>query len=277
MQFNCLIWYSNLALPSEDNEFVANFLSQACKVIQKEIDEVAGNKYHLNLEFLHIEKGEELETTDFDFFLPIIADAEAGFGGPLNCFELMKSMIESGAAAVHFEDQLASEKKCGHLGGKVLVPTSTFERTLNSARLAADVMDVPTLIMARTDAIATRGLDDAIKRMQIFSELGVDILFIEAIKSKEDMKRVIKEVPGHHMINLIEDGDTPFIDMNELEDIGYKIAVMPLTLMSASVKTMQECLKNIKNKKYNTNVSKFSELREIVGFNEYYDIEDKYK
>ena len=131
--------------------------------------------------------------------------------------------------------------------------------------------------MARTDAIATRGLDDAIKRMQTFSELGADILFIEAIKTKEDMKRVIKEVPGHHMINLIEDGDTPFLDMKELEDIGYKIAVMPLTLMSASVKTMQECLKNMKNKKYNTNVSKFSELREIVGFNEYYDIEDKYK
>ena len=125
--------------------------------------------------------------------------------------------------------------------------------------------------------IDTRGLDDAIKRMQIFSELGVDILFIEAIKSKEDMKRVIKEVPGHHMVNLIEDGDTPFLDMNELENIGYKIAVMPLTLMSASVKTMQECLKNIKNKTYNKNVSKFSELREIVGFNEYYDIEDKYK
>ena len=104
----------------------------------------------------HMEKCEELETTDIDFFLPIIADAEAGFGGPLNCFELMKSMIESGAAAVHFEDQLASEKKCGHLGGKVLVPTSTFERTLNSARLAADVMDVPTLIMARTDAEAAR-------------------------------------------------------------------------------------------------------------------------
>ena len=100
---------------------------------------------------------------------------------------------------------------------------------------------------------------------------------IEAIKTKEDMKRVIKEVPGHHMINLIEDGDTPFIDMNELEDIGYKIAVMPLTLMSASVKIMQECLKNMKNKTYNKNVSKFSELREIVGFNEYYDIEDKYK
>jgi isocitrate lyase len=86
------------------------------------------------------------------WFAPIIADAEAGFGGCLNAFELMKMMIEAGAAAVHFEDQLASEKKCGHLGGKVLVPTSAFLRTLSAARLAADVMGVPTLIVARTDA-----------------------------------------------------------------------------------------------------------------------------
>ena len=83
---------------------------------------------------------------------PIMADAEAGFGGPLNAFELMKGMIEAGAAGVHFEDQLASEKKCGHMGGKVLVPTSQFIRTLVAARLAADVMGVPTLLVARTDA-----------------------------------------------------------------------------------------------------------------------------
>ena len=85
---------------------------------------------------------------------PIVADAEAGFGGPLNAFELMKSFIEAGAAGVHFEDQLASEKKCGHLGGKVLVPTSQFVRTLTAARLAADVCDVPTLVVARTDALS---------------------------------------------------------------------------------------------------------------------------
>ncbi|PYE56678.1 isocitrate lyase [Deinococcus yavapaiensis] len=89
-----------------------------------------------------------------DFFAPIVADAEAGFGGPLNAFELMKAMIEAGAAGVHFEDQLASEKKCGHLGGKVLVPTSQFIRTLGAARLAADVQGVPTLLVARTDADA---------------------------------------------------------------------------------------------------------------------------
>jgi isocitrate lyase len=89
---------------------------------------------------------------DRDYFLPIVADAEAGFGGPLNAFELMKGMIEAGAAGVHFEDQLASEKKCGHMGGKVLVPTTQFIRTLTAARLASDVLDVPTVLVARTDA-----------------------------------------------------------------------------------------------------------------------------
>jgi len=87
-----------------------------------------------------------------DWMVPIVADAEAGFGGALNAFELMKAMIEAGAAGVHFEDQLAAEKKCGHLGGKVLVPTAQFIRTLSAARLAADVLDVPTVLIARTDA-----------------------------------------------------------------------------------------------------------------------------
>jgi isocitrate lyase len=90
------------------------------------------------------------------WFAPIVADAEAGFGGPLNAFELMKGMIEAGAAGVHFEDQLSSEKKCGHLGGKVLVPTQQFIRTLTAARLAADVCDVPTVLIARTDADSAR-------------------------------------------------------------------------------------------------------------------------
>ncbi len=100
---------------------------------------------------------------------PMVADAEAGFGGPLNVFELMKGMIEAGAAGVHFEDQLSSEKKCGHLGGKVLVPTGQFLRTLIAARLAADVMDVPTLVIARTDADSAKLLtSDVDPRDQAF-------------------------------------------------------------------------------------------------------------
>jgi isocitrate lyase len=115
-----------------------------------------------------LQRADQIECAEggatLDWMLPIVADAEAGFGGPLNAFELMKAMIEAGAAGVHFEDQLSSEKKCGHLGGKVLVPTGHFIRTLVAARLAADVLDVPTVLVARTDAdsanLLTSDLDE---------------------------------------------------------------------------------------------------------------------
>jgi isocitrate lyase len=119
----------------------------------------------LNNALLRADQIEHGEGRNGTYWLaPIVADAEAGFGGALNAFELMKAMIESGAAGVHFEDQLASEKKCGHLGGKVLVPTSQFVRTLVAARLAADVLEVPTVLVARTDALSatllTSDVDD---------------------------------------------------------------------------------------------------------------------
>jgi len=120
----------------------------------------------INNALLRADEIAHAEGSDDTYWLaPIVADAEAGFGGPLNAFELMKNFVEAGAAAVHFEDQLSSEKKCGHLGGKVLVPTSQFVRTLVAARLAADVTDVPTMIIARTDALSagllTSDIDDA--------------------------------------------------------------------------------------------------------------------
>ena len=124
------------------------------------VDSVPTLVKRINSALLRIDQVETLERFENksqifkDRILPIVADAESGFGGPLNVYELMKSMIEAGAAGVHFEDQLSSEKKCGHMGGKVLVPTQTQIRTLNSARLAADVMNVPTIILARTDANA---------------------------------------------------------------------------------------------------------------------------
>ncbi|MEL6342372.1 MAG: isocitrate lyase [Myxococcota bacterium] len=110
------------------------------------------NQALLRADQIHHAEGDDSK----DWMLPLVADAEAGFGGPLNAFELMKSLIEAGAAGVHFEDQLSSEKKCGHLGGKVLVPTNQFIRTLSAARLAADVCGVPTLLIARTDADSAR-------------------------------------------------------------------------------------------------------------------------
>ncbi len=117
------------------------------------VDSVPNLVRRINAALRRADQVDHSEGRDERYWLaPMIADAEAGFGGPLNAFELMKAMIEAGAAGVHFEDQLASEKKCGHMGGKVLVPTSQFIRTLVAARLAADVCDVPTLVVARTDA-----------------------------------------------------------------------------------------------------------------------------
>jgi len=122
------------------------------------------------------------EGDEAEFCLPIVADAEAGFGGPLNAFELMTAMIEAGAAGVHFEDQLSSEKKCGHLGGKVLVPTGQFIRTLVAARLAADVLDAPTVLMARTDALSASLLTSDVDER--------DLAFIDGDRTEEGFFRV---------------------------------------------------------------------------------------
>jgi isocitrate lyase len=128
-----------------------------------------------------IEGAEGKRSVD-DWYAPILADAEAGFGGPLHSFELMKGMIEAGAGAVHFEDQLAAEKKCGHLGGKVLIPTSAFIRTLTAARLAADVCNVPSCIVARTDALAATLLTSDID--------SVDRQFVTGDRTSEGYFRV---------------------------------------------------------------------------------------
>ena len=157
-----------------------------------------------------------------DWFAPIVADAEAGFGGPLNCFEIMKAYIEAGVAGVHFEDQLASEKKCGHLGGKVLIPTQAAIRNLDAARLAADVSGVPTIVVARTDAESAKlltsdvderdaqfitgertaegffrlsdgsGLDNCIARAKAFAP-HADLLWFETSKPKLEQARTFAE------------------------------------------------------------------------------------
>ena len=127
-----------------------------------------------------------------DWFAPIIADAEAGFGGPLNAFEIMRNFIEAGVAAVHFEDQLASEKKCGHLGGKVLIPTAAHERNLIAARLAADVCGVPTLVIARTDAESAQLITSDIDER--------DVEFITGERTSEGFFRLKKGSGLEHCI-----------------------------------------------------------------------------
>ncbi|NOX82553.1 MAG: isocitrate lyase [Alphaproteobacteria bacterium] len=129
-----------------------------------------------------------------DYFLPIIADAEAGFGGPLNCYEIMKAYIEAGAAGVHFEDQLASEKKCGHLGGKVLIPTKAHERNLNAARLAADVAGVATVLVARTDAESAKLITSDI------DERDHDFIDFDQGRTPEGFYRIKEGVGVDHCI-----------------------------------------------------------------------------
>jgi isocitrate lyase len=168
---------------------------------------------------------------DIDWYAPILADAEAGFGGPLHAFELMKAMIEAGASAVHFEDQLASEKKCGHLGGKVLVPTSQFQRVLTAARLAADVCSVPTCIVARTDALGATlltsdidpidkqfctgertpegffrvkaGLDSAIARALAYAPYADLLWFETSVPDTKEAKRFAEAIHAKHPGKLL--------------------------------------------------------------------------
>ena len=150
----------------------------------------------INNAFTRLDQIESLEGRGgVQWYLPIVADAEAGFGGPLNVFELMKSMIKAGAAGVHFEDQLSSEKKCGHLGGKVLIPTQQAVRHLLAARLAADVLDVPTIIVARTDANAATLITsdiDPIDRQFITGERTPEGFFVTRARHR----RVHRARPG---------------------------------------------------------------------------------
>ncbi|CAF4454161.1 unnamed protein product, partial [Rotaria socialis] len=144
--------------------------------------------------------------TKHDWFVPIVADAEAGFGGPLNCFEIMKAYIEAGVAGVHFEDQLASEKKCGHMGGKVLIPSSAHLRNLNAARLAADICGVPTVIVSRTDA------ESATLLTSDFDERDQEFIDIPAGRTPEGFFRLKKGSGLKHCIKR-SIGAAPFTDL----------------------------------------------------------------
>src|SRR5215208_6706374 len=173
---------------------------------------------------------------DLDWFAPIVADAEAGFGGPLNAYELMRAMIDAGAAGVHYEDQLASEKKCGHLGGKVLVPTGQFIRTLTAARLAADVDGVPSVLIARTDSLSAELLayncspsfnwrkhlgDDEIARFQEeLGALGYKFLFVTLAGFHALNESMFELARGY-----AQNGMSAYVELQErefsLEDDGY--------------------------------------------------------
>jgi len=199
--------------------------------------------------------------------IPVIGDADTGYGNALNVKRTIRGYARAGFACAMIEDQVAP-KRCGHTRGKQVV---SRDEALARVRAALDARDAGSdiLVMARTDARATQGLDEAIARGRAFAELGADIVFVEAPLSEQEMERVCGEIPGPKMANLVEQGDTPLLPPARLEALGYAIAAYPLTLLSAAMNAMIESLDSFRRGQHPERLLDFSELREIVGFDDY--------
>lgn len=207
--------------------------------------------------------------------IPIWGDGDTGFGNALNIKRTVHSYAQAGFACIMLEDQIAP-KRCGHTRGKSVVgrdeAAMRIQAAVDARQEGADI-----LIMARTDARATHGLDEAIQRAQLFHEIGADINFLEAPESEQEMRRYCDEVPGHKVANLIEHGKTPLLPHDQLEAMGYKIAVYPLTLLNVSIAAMQHALQALKNGSEPPKTLEFKQLTEIVGFEDYYQEEKRYR
>ncbi len=199
--------------------------------------------------------------------IPVIGDGDTGYGNPLNVRRTVLGYARAGFACVMIEDQLAP-KRCGHTRGKQVVGR---QEALLRIRAAVDARDdgADVLILARTDARATDGLDEALWRAEAFANLGADLVFVEAPRSEEEMRRICASVPVPQLANLVEGGETPLLSQRELAQIGYKIAAYPLTLLSASMRAMREALRALERGATPDGLLDFAELRELVGFPDY--------
>ena len=207
--------------------------------------------------------------------LPVIGDGDTGYGNAMNVQRTVKSFAKIVCAVVLIEDQL-SPKRCGHTPGKDVV---SREEAFDRIRASVDARkEKDILIMARTDANHTHGIKEAIERAQIFHELGSDILFVEAAKTEDEMRLICQEVPGCKIANIVEGGLTPNLSMKELEDIGYKMSVYPLTALSSAMKAMVDSLNKLKtDDDRSSNLMSFTELRKRVGFDDYYEVSSRYE
>ena len=206
--------------------------------------------------------------------LPVIGDGDTGYGNAVNVKRTVRGYARAGFACVMIEDQLAP-KRCGHTRGKAVVGRSeacTRIRAAIDAReeLRGEGLDI--LVMARTDARATHGLDEAIDRASAFAEIGADLLFVEAPKTEPEMERVGRVLSVPLLANLVEDGDTPWLAPDRLAELGFKIAAYPLALLGASVRAMRDALDQLREGRPAERRVSFPELREIVGF-DWYDAE----
>ena len=211
--------------------------------------------------------------------IPIIGDGDTGWGNAMNIKRTVRGYSAAGFACVMLEDQLAP-KRCGHTQGKQVVSRAEANmrfRAAVDAREEVIAAGGDILIMARTDANASYGLDEAMERCREFRRIGVDITFLEAPKTVEEMKRYCDEVEGPKMANMVEQGKTPFLPPRELEAIGYKIAIWPAAIMLAALKGMETELARLSRGEVGEDGKKtFLQLQDLVGFPDYFESEKKY-
>ncbi len=199
--------------------------------------------------------------------IPVIGDADTGYGNPMNVKRTVEGYARAGFACAMIEDQLAP-KRCGHTRGKQVVDREEAAARIRAA-VAAREAGHDVLVMARTDARHDHGLDEAIERCRIFADLGADILFLEAPQSEAEMERLCAELPGPKMANMVEGGDSPILPPARLQEIGFKIAAYPLTLLSCAVAAMQDALVALGRGKTPSGLMPFEALRAVVGFPDY--------
>lgn len=210
--------------------------------------------------------------------IPCIVDGDTGFGEAINVTRMVKGLEGIGAAGVHIEDQ-ELPKKCGHLFGKRLVCAKSMAEKISSAVEARKSTDF--LIIARTDARGVEDMKGAIKRANIYLEAGADVIFPEALESKEEFVTFKKEVNAPLLANMTEFGKTPFITVKGFEDIGYSMVIFPLTAFRVMLNTVQEALKKLKaegtQKDFIDEMLTRKELYELIGYNDYEGIDKKIK
>jgi 2-methylisocitrate lyase-like PEP mutase family enzyme len=206
--------------------------------------------------------------------IPVIGDGDTGYGNPVNVKRTVRGYAQAGFAAVMIEDQVWP-KRGGHTRGKAVVDRA---EAVARIRAAADARDegADILILARTDARATDGLDEALRRVEAFADAGADILFLEAPKSEEEMRAFCRATDRPTLANMVEQGETPLLPPAVLQEIGYSLAAYPLTLLSAAMKAMQDALVAFKAGRHPENLLDFATLRDAVGFNAYYEEEERY-
>lgn len=209
--------------------------------------------------------------------IPVLADADTGYGNALNVMRAVREFEAVGVAGIHIEDQV-TPKKCGHYEGKSLVPKEEMMKKIEAAREART--DPNFVIIARTDARAVEGLERAIERGKRYAEAGADMIFIEAPQSIDEIKKIAKSIAAPLLINMFKGGKTPLVPMKELEAMGYRVVIVPSPLQLAAVHTMKELLQVLKREgtieSFSERMISFKERDEIVGLPEYEKLERKF-